>query len=930
MSVSNEKIISIRGARVHNLKNINVDIPRNKLTVISGVSGSGKSSLAFDTLYAEGQRRFVESLSSYARQFLERMAKPDCDSILGIPPAIAIGQNTFARNPRSTVGTTTEIYDYLRILYGRIGTTICHSCKKPVKKDNTASVLKDIEKLEDNTKIYICFKPEIKEYNSETVINNLKDKGFFRLVNINTYDIVDIEEVLKELKISFDNWLVLLDRAIIHKDTETINRIADSLDIAFDNGNGNIQIINLNTKKILKYSSNYECADCGIRYQEPEPKLFSFNNPFGACPKCQGFGRTVGIDEDLVVPDRSKSIRKGAIHPFKSEANSPYQRELQRFCLVKNINIDKPYAELTEKERDLIWNGDKKVGFTGINGYFEMLEEKNYKVNYRVILSRYRGYTKCRACNGSRLRTSARQVYVSGKSIPDLIELPLTQLLNFFENLNITDYQREVAKELIKEIIWRLTLLVDIGLGYLNLARLSHTLSGGESQRINLSTALGSSLVGTLYVLDEPSIGLHPRDTERLINILYKLRNLGNTVVVVEHETDIIKAADYIIDIGPLAGNKGGEIIYQGKKDEFLKVKNSLTSDYITGRKKIPIPEHRRTQLKKYIKITNAQENNLKIDSLIVPLEKIVVITGVSGSGKSTLVHDIIYAGLKKLNGSYQGNVGKFESIEGYTNFQHIELVDQTKIGTSSRSTPATYSKAFDLIRDIFASTQAARQLSLKPGYFSFNVAGGRCEVCEGEGQIVIDMQFLPDVTLECEECKGTRYKKEVRNILYRGKSIVDVLDMTIDEAIEFFAEYPKVQAKLKTFSDVGLGYLKLGQPSSQLSGGESQRIKLAVNLDINNNEETLFIFDEPTTGLHPYDISKLIDSFNKLADYGHSLIIIEHNLSVMASADYIIDLGPEAGELGGYVIAQGTPEEIIKLETHTGKALRNYFNLYK
>ena len=923
----NKKIISIKGAKVHNLKDVSIDIHRNKLTVISGVSGSGKSSLAFDTLYAEGQRRFVESLSSYARQFLERMAKPDCESITGIPPAIAIQQNTFSRNPRSTVGTTTEIYDFLRILYGRIGTTVCYSCGDIVHRDNTSTVIKDLEKLEEGEKIYITFSPDTKEYNSEILIQNLKDKGFFRLVNINDFSVSEIDEVANHIKINFDSYFVLADRTVYRNEAEVLNRIADSLDSAFLNSNGNIQIIKLSTNEIIKFSSNYECAKCEILYEEPEPKLFSFNNPQGACPKCQGFGRTVGIDEDLVIPDKSRSIRKGAIHPFKGETSSIYQREVLRFCIVKGIDPDLPYAELSDSQIEQIWNGDPKSGFIGINGYFEMVEEKSYKVNYRVILSRYRGYTKCRSCNGSRLRTSARQVFVGEKNIPQLVEMSLGNLYNFFKSIKLSKYELDVAGQLLAEIVWRLGLLVEIGLEYLNLSRLSHTLSGGESQRINLSTALGSSLVGTLYVLDEPSIGLHPRDTNRLLNILFKLRNLGNTVVVVEHDPDIITKADYIIDVGPKAGNLGGQIVFKGTYTELMESGNSITAQYLKGIKKIPIPKVRRERLGKFISILKPKENNLKIDKVDIPLGMIVGITGVSGSGKSTLINDILYSGLKRLKGGFQGTVGRHESIEGYTNFKHIEMVDQSKIGTSSRSTPATYTKAFDFIRELFASTQAARQLGIKPGYFSFNVPGGRCEGCEGEGVQTIDMQFLPDVTLLCESCKGSRYKRDAINIKYHNKSIVDVLDMTVDEAIDFFHEQPKIVSKLSTLSQVGLGYLKLGQPSSLLSGGESQRIKLAGHLDINDNEETLFIFDEPTTGLHLDDIAKLIDSFNKLANNGHSLIIIEHNLAVISCADYIIDLGPEGGEAGGNIIGEGTPEDIMKLNTYTGLALKDYIN---
>lgn len=928
---NNVKYISIRGARLHNLKNVSADIPRNKFTVITGVSGSGKSSLAFDTLYAEGQRRFVESLSSYARQFLERMHKPDADSITGIPPAIAIQQNVYSRNPRSTVGTTTEIYDYIRVLYGRIGETICYQCGKKVRKDTPTSVLDELMTHEDGTKLYILFPITENLKEGEQELSILKEEGFFRIVNSQTFDVIDLNDAtgfdLHEL--TKTQYFALADRLVLRRDADSITRITDSLELAFGKGKGRIAVGILDSKELIRYSSIYECAQDQIVYEEPDPKLFSFNNPQGACPKCQGFGRTIGIDEDLVFPDRSRSISKNAIHPYKGETMSKYQRALIKIAPKFGIDVDAPISELTDEQMKIIWEG--YGAYPGLDDFFKMLEEKSYKMHYRVMLSRYRGYTKCKACGGSRLRTSARQVFVGSKNIPEIINLPLEHLHKFFKDITLSDYHEQVAGQLVNEICWRLELLVDIGLEYLTLSRLSHTLSGGESQRISLSTALGSSLVGTLYVLDEPSIGLHPRDTGRLIRILHKLRNLGNTVVVVEHDPDVIRLADHIIDMGPNAGEFGGEVIYSGDFDNLLKSETSLTGQYFSGRKAIQIPLDRHKGNGKYITVSKARENNLRIDKLEIPLGAMVLITGVSGSGKSTLVHDVIYAGLKRAKGGFQGLVGKFESISGYDEFEHIELVDQTPIGKSSRSTPATYTKVFDMVRDLYAQTQAAKQLGWKAGHFSFNVAGGRCDACEGEGVQTVEMQFLPDVTLECESCKGTRYKKEVRNIHYNGKSIVDILEMTIDEAVKFFEEKPRIAKKLEILQEVGLGYLRLGQPSTMLSGGEAQRIKLAGHLDSSSTAKTLFIFDEPTTGLHLDDISKLITCFRKLTNAGHSVLIIEHNIQVIAAADWIIDLGPEAGERGGYIVAEGTPEKIAGVKTsYTGIALKEFFDYVK
>ncbi len=919
-----QKYISVRGAKLHNLKNIDVDIPRNKFTVITGVSGSGKSSLAFDTIYAEGQRRFVESLSSYARQFLERMHKPDCDSITGIPPAIAIEQNVQSRNPRSTVGTTTEIYDYLRLLFGRIGHTFCYSCNREVKKDSPQSVTEEILKSEPGDRIYIAFpfNENIRDYKS--YIELYRESGYFRLINLNDYSLIDTNENFED--IDFSDTAVLVDRLVFRNDDdEIISRITDSVEAAFKMSSGRCYVLNETKNLFMKFSLQYECTYCDILYEEPDPKIFSFNNPQGACPKCQGFGRTIGIDETLVIPDETKSINQGAIHPFKGDYMSKYQIDLVRAFIKKGYDIHAPYYALSDEEKNFVWEGNDK--YIGINGFFEMLEESPQKTHYRIMISRYRGYTKCTACNGSRIRTSGRQVFIAGKNIPQLINMNLEDLQKFLNSIELNEYETNISEQIINELKWRTKLLVDIGLEYITLSRLSHTLSGGESQRISLSTALGSSLVGTLYVLDEPSIGLHPRDTNRLLGILYNIRNLGNTVLVVEHDPDIIKFADYIIDIGPKAGFQGGELVYAGAYEGILSSEKSLTGKYLTGKIKIPIPKKNISKHKKKITINNPRINNLKFDTLQIPLNSIVVVTGVSGSGKSTLVKDVIFSGIKRNIGSYQLKTGRTDMITGYDSIEFIEMVDQSSLGKSSRSTPATYTKSFDYIRECFASTQQSIQLGWRAGHFSFNVPGGRCEACEGEGIITVEMQFLPDVSLECESCKGTRYKKEVRNILYNGKSIVDVLNMTVDEAIIFFKDVPRIVKKLSVLQDVGLGYLQLGQPSTMLSGGESQRVKLAASLESNVEGNTLYIFDEPTTGLHPDDISKLIICFDKLVKKGHSVIIIEHNLSVISAADFIVDLGPEAGDRGGYIVATGTPQQISQAEnSYTGIALKEYF----
>lgn len=922
-----KNVISVKGANLHNLKNISVEIPHNKLTVITGVSGSGKSTLAFDTIYAEGQRRFVESLSAYARQFLERMNKPDVESINGLPPAIAIEQKPPSRNPRSTVGTSTEIYDYLRLLYGRIGTTICRSCGKVVKKDSPQSVVDEIMKFDEGDRLYILFPLSQQARNLEDEIKKIEQKGFFRIILKDSDEIIDIHTDTVPEDTEIINTFVLADRVVVHNDKESATRLNESIELAMAIGDGMVIIKNLTNQTFLKFSSHFECADCDIMYQEPEPRLFSFNNPFGACPTCQGFGRTIGIDEELVFPDKNKSIRKGAIHPFRTQGYANFLRDLIMVAPLHNIPLDEPIQTFSKEQMDFLWAGDEI--YPGLNGLFQMLEEGHYKVHYRVMTSRYRGYTKCKACGGSRLRTSARQVFIRDSSIPDLIHMPLGEVLKFLENLNLNEYEFSVVGQVMKELVWRIQLLVDIGLEYLTLDRLSHTLSGGEAQRINLSSALGSSLVGTLYVLDEPSIGMHPRDTGRLLSILDRLKNLGNTIIVVEHDPDIIRHADCIVDIGPKAGEQGGEIIYSGAFAGVMNAKNSLTGAYLSGKLDIPIPELRIRGNGKKIVLHKPKENNLKMSQVVFPLGCMTVVTGVSGSGKSSLVYDVLYAGLRKLLVGFDEHVGAFEKIEGYSHLDGVEMVDQSSIGKSSRSTPITYIKVFDLIRELFASTQAAKQMGWKPGYFSFNVPGGRCEVCEGEGTVTVDMQFLPDVHLECEACKGTRYKKEARSILYKGKSIVDVLNMTVDEALEFFGDIHKIVKKMQVLKDVGLGYLKMGQPSSMLSGGESQRIKLANHLESDYHDNILYIFDEPTTGLHLDDISKLLTCFHRLVEKGNSVLIIEHNLHIISSADWIIDLGPEAGENGGEIVATGTPEQIAHSKnSYTGKALKVFLNL--
>ncbi len=923
----NSKVIAIRGARVNNLKNVDVDIRRNSLTVITGLSGSGKSSLAFDTLYAEGQRRFVESLSVYARQFLDRMNKPDVDSISGLPPAVAIQQQSFSKNPRSTVATTTEIYDYLRLLYGRIGVVIDKDSGEVVRKDTPESVCQHLISAGAGQRAYIMAALPIEHGSLEEIKDGLSARGFTRVV-IGKDDVPRELEELTDLPEDVSSVYVLVDRIIVKNTAEDISRLTDSLETAFDVGSGRIVARLLDQPTDARdtyYSSKFENARSQTQYIEPEPRLFSFNNPFGACPTCQGFGRSVGIDESLVFPDKNQSIKRGAIHPFRGESFGSHLRTLIKLAPQLGLPTDKPYYTLTPEQQEIVMEGSGE--YIGVNGFFRMLEEKSYKTHYRVMLSRYRGYTRCRACNGSRLRTAARQVFVGEINIPQIVSLTLAEARDHFDAYQPSPHEEQVVGQILIELRRRLHLLCDIGLHYLTLDRLSHTLSGGESQRINLATSLGSALVGTLYVLDEPSIGLHPRDTQRLLDILHRLKSLGNTVVVVEHDMDVIRTADQIVDLGPLAGEHGGQVVFSGTFDDMINNATTLTAEYQRGSRQVSVKSAFRKGNGLSVIIKAPRHHNLKGDDVELPLGKFIVVTGVSGSGKSSLVHDVIYAGIQRIYGGYTGEVGTYERIEGLANITGVEMIDQSPIGRSSRSTPATYTKVFDNIRDIFASTQAAKQLGWGPGYFSFNIAGGRCETCEGNGVVTIEMQFLSDIELPCESCNGGRYKKEISNILFRGKSIIDVLNMTVDEALRHFDGINRITQKLDVLQQVGLGYIHLGQPSTHLSGGEAQRVKLASYLDLQRQSNTLFIFDEPTTGLHIHDVSTLLTSFDKLVDKGNTVLVIEHNVHVMAAADWIIDIGPDGGEHGGRIVATGTPKQVSSMNTHTAKALNAFFS---
>jgi excinuclease ABC subunit A len=922
--VYHDGTILIKGARVHNLKNIDLELPRNALIVLTGVSGSGKSSLAFDTIYAEGQRRYVESLSSYARQFLERMDKPDVDLLQGLSPAIAIEQKTSTRNPRSTVATTTEIYDYLRLLFARVGKTYCRVCGRLLTKDSVHSVVDRLNQEQDGAKFYIAFPlPHHAKRSLREELDGLQKRGFFRLLIDG--EILDLHEK-KITSVAKHTVSVLVDRYVLRKgERESQTRLADSLLTAFTEADGYCSAYHLGTKETLSFTMHRECPVDHIRYEEPDPQLFSFNSPMGACPSCQGFGRSVGIDMDLVVPDRSKSIREGAIQPWTTPRFQRELRELLSIAYDAGIPVNVPFRNLTDAQLKMVIEGHGK--YEGINGFFKMIERKTYKIQYRVLLSRYRGYTRCEECGGSRLRADALCVKIGGVTIADVVAMTIDDAHLFFKALELTDFEFEIAKRILEEIRKRIGFLVDVGLGYLTLDRLSNSLSGGESQRINLATSIGSSLVGSVYVLDEPSIGLHPLDNDRLIKILFSLRDVGNTVLVVEHDPAMMRAADVLVDMGPGAGEHGGHVTYVGPPSQAGDHPESLTGKYLSGVLSIAVPQARRKGNGGSIIVRNAFQHNLRNIDAEFPLHKFVCVTGVSGSGKSTLVHDVLYTGLKKQLGSVEERPGGVAGIEGVGKIAAVELVDQSPIGRSPRSNPITYIKVFDQIRDLLASTQAARIRGLKPGYFSFNVPGGRCDTCEGDGFQKVEMQFMADLYLTCESCKGKRYKKEALDIRYHGKNVDDILSMTVTEAMEFFGAAPdgkRIVHKLSVLNDVGLGYVRLGQPATTLSGGEAQRVKLAAYLGLPSEGHTLFIFDEPTTGLHTHDIAKLLKCFEALIDAGHSVVIIEHNLDVIKCADHIIDLGPGGGVNGGRIVATGSPEEIARHpESHTGKFLR-------
>ena len=913
------KEILIKGAKLHNLKNITVGIPRNKLVVITGLSGSGKSSLAFDTLYAEGQRRYVESLSSYARQFLGKLDKPKVDNIIGIAPAIAIQQKVNTSNPRSTVGTSTEVYDYLKLLFARIGKTYSPISGQEVKKHTVTDVVDAVMRYPEGTKLLLLAPVSIpKDRTIEQVLKLLLQQGYARILY--KEEIIRLEE--DNLPKNLDNFQLVIDRVIVRHDEDFQHRLADAVDTAFFEGKGECYIQEMDGVVQTHFSNRFELD--GITFLEPNVHLFSFNNPYGACPKCDGYGDTIGLDEDLIVPNTGLSVYENAIYPWRGETMSWFRDQLVNNAYKFDFPIHKPWFELTDEQKQLVWDGNKY--FTGLTDFFKELEEKSYKIQNRVLLARYRGKTRCHECHGKRLRKEANYVKIAGKSISDLVELPIEELQVFFKELKLTDYEQEVAKRLLLEINNRLQFLTDVGLGYLTLNRKSNTLSGGESQRINLATSLGSSLVGSMYILDEPSIGLHPRDTERLISVLKSLRDLGNTVIVVEHDEDIMKAADYIIDIGPEAGTHGGEVVATGTYNELLKA-NTLTGKYLSGRLTIEIPKKRRTS-PHYITLVGCRENNLKNIDVTFPLDMLTVVTGVSGSGKSTLVKKLLYPAIQKELDLGGEKIGQFTKIEGkYKHLQSVEFVDQNPIGKSTRSNPITYIKAYDDIRALFANQKLAKMRNFQSKHFSFNVDGGRCEVCKGEGEVTIEMQFMADVHLTCEACGGKRFKKEVLEVMYEGKNIDDLLNTTIDDAVAFFQKHKqtKIAEKLKPLQDVGLGYVTLGQSSSTLSGGEAQRIKLASFLSKSDSKEkVLFIFDEPTTGLHFHDIRKLLDSLQALIEKGHSVIIIEHNVEMIKSADYVIDLGLEGGAKGGKLIATGTPEEIAKnKKSYTGKYLK-------
>ncbi len=972
--MSTETIV-VRGARVHNLKNIDFEIPHNSLTVVTGVSGSGKSSLAFDTIYAEGQRRYVESLSAYARQFLERIEKPDADVIDGIAPAVAIRQKNTTRNPRSTVGTATEVYDYLRLLFARVGRTYCVQCGKEVKKDTVDEVAAALMKLPEGTRLNVQFPlqstaPQVAasvdvppaantrgrkkkaRKDSATVLSDqlksrlldLRTRGFNRLYQ--SGQIFEFSTPESLLNINFaDPVFVLVDRLVISPDSRS--RIVDAVEIGYrQSGEVIFETVPRDEQlaQRLRFSQRFECKICNIRYEEPEPRLFSFNNPYGACPRCQGFGNTIDFDLDLVIPDKSLTLNQGAIEPWTKPKYRSLFTDLKRFAREAGIPLDVPWNELDREHQRLIVAGEGR--FLGVRGFFNHLERKKYKLHVRVFLSRYRGYSLCSNCEGARLRVEARQVKINGKNICEVCCMTVEAALQFFEALQLTEQETGIAERLLQEIRERLRFLNEVGLEYLTLDRLASTLSGGEAQRIQLATSLGSRLVGTLYVLDEPSIGLHSRDTHRLIKILHNLRDLGNTILVVEHDRDVMQASDTILDLGPGAGENGGKLIAKGTYSQIQKMPGSLTGRYLSDELQIQIPSSRRKPGSQQIKIYGARAHNLKRIDLEVPLRMLVAITGVSGSGKSTLLHDVLYQALsaaKRQPGAVSGGASYWDEVEGAEFIDEVVLVDQSPIGRTPRSNPVTYIKAFDGIRDLYASLPEAKKRGFTAGHFSFNVPGGRCETCQGDGTVTVEMQFLADVELICEECKGARYKPQVLEVRYRGKNIHEALDLTVKEALQFFANAPKIVDKLRVLEEVGLGYLRLGQSATTLSGGEAQRMKLAAHLQpaareasrlhssegsSRRRQHLLYIFDEPTTGLHFDDISKLLSAFRRLIDAGGSILVIEHNLEVIKTADWVIDLGPEGGARGGYIVGAGPPEAIAKLpNSYTGKFLANVLN---
>ena len=941
----------VKGARQHNLKGVDLTIPKKQLVVVTGPSGSGKSSLVFDTIYAEGQRRYVESLSAYARQFLDRMDKPDVDLITGLAPAIAIEQQTGTKNPRSTVATQTEVYDYLRLLYARVGTTVSPVSGEVVTRDSPRSSAETIQAaLPERTRFYLCFPfPDHKGAKKVDELEALHARGFFRLVALPTAgqakkggvaEVIDLNTTPpSSVKTPTKRLLVLVDRlAAKPGDDATTNRIADSVEQAFREGGERAVVVTAPPEgpfETLTFSALFERD--GMTFEEPTAQLFSFNSPLGACPACQGFGRVPGVDPDLVVPNPELSIRQGAIAPFRTDQWSKHQRTLLRVAAKEGVDLDTPYTLLPQAQKDLVWAG--RGDYVGVKGFFDYLQKKQYKMHYRIFAARFRGYTRCPACDGYRLRPQALHVKLRGPAlgsegdeprwthIGEVAELTTADAQAFFDAVELSDHDEEVAGRILTEIRKRLGYLVEVGLDYLTLDRLAMTLSGGETQRINLATSLGSSLVGSLYVLDEPTIGLHPRDNDRLISILEGLRDIGNTVLVVEHDEQMMRRADQLVDVGPGSGALGGEVMFQGTYAEALDDDASLTGAYLSGRKSIPVPSERRpVDPDRVITVEGAREHNLKRLTVSFPLDRITVVTGVSGSGKSTLVHSTLYAALQRLKGrDFEGKVGAHDAVGGAELIENVEMIDQTPIGKSPRSNPVTYVKAFDAIRDLLASTHQAKIRGYRAGTFSFNVPGGRCEVCQGEGVVQVEMQFLADLYLECEACRGKRFKQDVLEIRYKGKNVAEMLDLTVDEAVAFFEGERRVLNKLQSLQDVGLGYLTLGQPSNTLSGGEAQRVKLASHLSKQHAGHTLYLFDEPTTGLHFDDIKTLLGAFNALVDAGHSVVLIEHNLDVIKAADWVIDVGPEGGRRGGFVVAEGTPEQVAETEgSHTAPFLRD------